>query len=634
MSTSSPDRRSLEVSFDALPVGGAYLDADGTVRRINRRLEVQLGAQRADVVGAPAPAVLGTDPGGRALAVIAAGLRGEAATAEVHWPAPDGRSHSVLLRALPDLDDQGALRGVVLTAEDLRGVAALRERDRELEAVQRVARIGGYRTDLSRGTWTASDGFCQIFHFAPGGVYTMEEFQQLVHPDDVASVMAEFGACLAERRDFDVEYRCVVGPEQRVIHVRSTSHIVYDAAGNPIRVIGIKQDITEQVKLREQLVALQRLDAIGRVAGGVAHDFNNVLTAILGFAEMVQMRLPAADRNRPAIAQIIQSAEVAARLTEQLLAFSRSQPVAPRVLDLGAVARASEPILRRLIGGDVALVVDPDPDLWRVRVDQTAAEQVLMNLVVNARDAMPGGGRVRVEVGNRALEALSCLTFGVELPPGDYVCLSVTDTGEGMDLETQRQIFEPFFTTKPLGQGTGLGLATCFGLVEQAGGRIVVYSEVGAGSTFRVFLPRTDAAGERVASRPPETPAGGIERVLVAEDDAAVRELVWSVLSDAGYSVTVATDGRDALRHFEAEAGAFDLLLSDVMMPEMGGLGLVAALHATRPGLPVLLISGFPASAIADSDPASDALELLQKPFTSAQLLSRVRGLLDRATPR
>ena len=617
--------------FDSLPCGGAFVDPEGIVRLANRHLEVQLARPRAMLVGAPAREVLAGDEGARAVSVVEAAQAGDSSSADVSWQHPDGRRVQVTLRAHPRLDSRGRHEGVVITATDHRGAAEteLLQLHQELEAVQRVARIGSYRTDLVKGTWTASDGFCQLFGFEPGGVYTTEEFQALVHPQDFDRVMTEFGACIAERRPFDIEYRCLRRGTGELIHVRSTSQIFYDPDGNAVRIAGIKQDITAQRETERQVAALQRLESVGRLAGGVAHDFNNLLTAIMGVTELGQLRTAPDDRNQRTFDQILATCTRAARLTNQLLAFTSRQVVEDTVISPAQVIDDTARMIRTVMGDAVTVTIRHDDPRWRVRMGATGLEQVIMNLAINARHAMDGSGTLLVETRNVVSGGAGRPIIGPSLDAGEYVAIQVTDTGHGMDADTQARIFEPFFTTKEVGEGTGLGLATCFGIVKQVGGTFEVHSEPGRGSSFFVYLPRvfdplTEAPTERIGPAP-----AGTERLLLVEDNPAVMEPLREALEATGYTVLTARDGLAALELHRGLEQPVDALVTDVVMPGMTGPELVVALRQRQPGLPVLIISGFPNESLGELTPLPSRTGVLQKPFAPGALGRELRRLLD-----
>ena len=393
------------------------------------------------------------------------------------------------------------------------------------------------------------------------------------------------------------------------------------------------QDITARMRLEEQFRQSQKLEALGRLAGGVAHDFNNLLTIIGGYGQIALDGLAARDPVRKDLETVVEAANRASALTRQLLAFSRHQVVQPKVLDLNRLVHKVSKMLRRVIGEDVELRLAPAPHPLRVKADPGQLEQVLMNLAVNARDAMPQGGRLSIEIASVDLQA-HAPGAPPDLPRGGYVMLSVADTGTGMDENVRARLFEPFFTTKPRGKGTGLGLSTVYGQVKQNKGDILVETELGKGTTFRIYLPRIDRAPKPLRKEPPaRPPRRGSETILLVEDEDQVRELTRDMLLSQGYKVIEACDGPTALRILEAHPGPIDMLLTDVIMPGMSGRQLAEKLLSMQPHLKVLYISGYTDEAIARHGLLEHETHLLQKPFTRKALASRVRILLD-AAPR
>jgi nitrogen-specific signal transduction histidine kinase/CheY-like chemotaxis protein len=390
----------------------------------------------------------------------------------------------------------------------------------------------------------------------------------------------------------------------------------------------VGHDVTERKRLEEQYRQAQKLEAVGRLAGGVAHDFNNLLTVSNGYADLLPAHVRGDDEAREAVEEIRRAGERASSLTRQLLTFSRNQVLQPRLLDLNAIIAVTGKMLRRLLGEDIALAVTLDPALGRVRADPGHLEQVLLNLCVNARDAMPRGGKLTIETRNVELDDAFARAH-LEVRPGPYVLLAVSDTGVGMTAEVKAHIFEPFFTTKGLGKGTGLGLATVYGILQQSGGAIGVYSEAGRGTTFKVYLPRADGSGPEEGDRPEAaaTPRGN-ETVLVAEDEGPVRVLVGEVLRAYGYGVLEANDGAEAIRVAEGNAGPIDLLVTDVVMPGMSGRALAQHL-ALRPSLKVLYVSGYTDDAVVRHGVLEAETAFLQKPFRPDDLARKVRAVLD-----
>ena len=390
-------------------------------------------------------------------------------------------------------------------------------------------------------------------------------------------------------------------------------------------------DVTDRKQLEEQLRQAQKMEAVGRLAGGIAHDFNNLLMVIQGYADLMTERLPSADPLRRNAEQIQMASQRATSLTRQLLAFSRKQMLAPKVLNIQSVVADMEKILRRLIGEDITLETGGAPDLWLVKADRSQVEQVIMNLAVNARDAMPQGGRLTIETANVEMDASVSHPPAV-LAPGQYVMLAVTDNGCGMDEATQAHIFEPFFTTKEKGKGTGLGLATVYGIVKQSGGYVWVYSEPGRGTSFKIYLPRIDeeAATQGRDNRRRDLSAlpRGTETVLLVEDEKGVRELAREYLEMSGYTVIAAENGHTALDLAALHAGPIQLLMTDVVMPGISGRELAERVAKVRPGIKVLYMSGYTDQAVVHHGILEDDAVLLQKPFTLVTLASKLRELL------
>ena len=405
---------------------------------------------------------------------------------------------------------------------------------------------------------------------------------------------------------------------------------VRDAGGRVTHFIGVQADVTDRRRMEQALRQAAKMEAVGRLAGGVAHDFNNLLTVIGGFSDLLLLDTPSGDRRRDGVLQIRQAGERAAALTRQLLSFSRREVTRPVALDLNGVVAQAERMLGRLIGEDVVFDTVLDPHLPAVSADPGQIDQVVMNLCVNARDAMPTGGRLTVET--RGVEFAAPPPAAPELAPGRYARLTVTDTGHGMPADVLAQIFEPFFTTKGVGQGTGLGLATVHGVVKQHSGHVAVASAVGVGTTFTVLLPAAAAAPAGKGDSHLTRPLGGSETVLLVEDEGAVRRIARISLQAQGYEVLEATDGEDALRVLAAHPGPVHLLVTDVVMPRMGGRHLADAARAARPGLRVLFVSGYTDDAVLRHGVRSAAEAFLQKPFTPLALAKRVREVLDKDT--
>jgi PAS domain S-box-containing protein len=427
----------------------------------------------------------------------------------------------------------------------------------------------------------------------------------------------------------------------RGIALRRSAFVILEVSMFPIRdtegqvrnVLIQHRDITEQRLLEQQLAQAQKLESLGRLAGGVAHDFNNLLTVINGYSDMLLDRIHAGDPLRPPIEEIRKAGERAAGLTQQLLAFSRKQVARPRPLSLNAVVEESHSMLARLLGEDVEVVNMLDPALGQVMMDPGQMHQVLMNLLVNARDAMPSGGKVVIETANIELDE-ECAVVHPDIAPGQYVLLAVSDNGLGMDEETQRRLFEPFFTTKPQGAGTGLGLSLVYGIVHQNHGWIWVYSEPGKGTTLKIYLPRIDAPAP-LADGAPRSVAGrrASGTILLVEDQPQVRKLALEVLQDRGYQVLEAAGGAGACELSERHPGTIDLLLTDVVMPGMTGKELADTLRPRRPHMRVLYMSGYAESTIMHHGVLDAGVEYLSKPFTPEGLALRVQEVLAEPWP-
>jgi len=449
----------------------------------------------------------------------------------------------------------------------------------------------------------------------------------LIHPDDVALVSGHLVG-LQDRPG------AVVVLEARYRHKdgswRHGECSVANRLSDPtVRALVLNyREITERRRLEEQLRQAQKMEAVGRLAGGVAHDFNNVLTAIFGYADLLNEELPEGHQARQDLQEIRKAAQRASTLTRQLLAFSRQQVLQPMVLSLNDLVEDIQNMLMRLIGEDIQLRLNLSPDAGNVRADAGQVQQVLMNLVVNARDAMPKGGRLLVETANAELTE-QYAELHQPVIPGRYVMLAVSDTGTGMDAETKTRIFEPFFTTKEKGRGTGLGLSTVYGIIKQSGGYIWVYSEPGRGTTFKLYFPRVDAPTETPAPTREAATLAGTETILLAEDDEMLRPLGKGLLEKLGYRVLDAENAERALALAEAHRGPIHLLVADVVMPGASGRQLARRLAQVRPETRVLYVSGYTDDAIVHHGMLEPGLNFLQKPFTPAALARKVREVLD-----
>lgn len=503
---------------------------------------------------------------------------------------------------------------------------ALQESHDQTQFSLEAAGIGAWEADLTTGRMACSRSVA-IARGLPvdAAPQTIDEFLEAVHADDRDRVRGVLEGRM-EGDTFAIEYR-IVTAGGAVRWAEAKGRRKRNAHGQPVSVLGVSVDVTEQRRLSAQLRQAQKMEAVGQLAGGVAHDFNNLLTAIVGHANLAIDELPEAHRVRDELTQILSSAERAATLTRQLLAFSRRQVMQPEVVSMNAVISNVEKLLRRLIGERIHIILDLDAQTDTVKVDPGHLEQVLVNLAVNARDAMPDGGELVIATTN--IDVTEAHAYQpTSLGPGLYVMISVTDTGTGMDAETQAHLFEPFFTTKPAGKGTGLGLATAYGIVKQSGGSIYVYSEPGRGATFKIYLPVTT---ERVSApaKPtaPATVSGGRETILVVEDNPQVQTIARRILTRFGYRVLCASSGEEALSVVRT-SDCPDLVISDVIMPGMTGPELCHRLSAQHPGLRVLFTSGYSSDAIVRHGVLEPGTMFIEKPYAPSELARKVREAL------
>jgi PAS domain S-box-containing protein len=499
---------------------------------------------------------------------------------------------------------------------------AFREQEEQTEFAMTAARIGLSYRDLTSTSVVVSRSLSRLLGLPEDArQVSQDELYQRTHPEDRARVRATVEKAVRELTDFTLAFRMIL-PDGEMRWFQFDGHVALDKANNPVRVVGVLSDITDRRSLEMQFRQAQKMEAVGQLAGGVAHDFNNLLTAIIGYARLALERAGEGEQRRD-VEEIVKAAGRAAALTKQLLSFSRRHVMETVSIDLNLLIVDMVTMLRRMIGADIELTTSLGPGLPVVRADRSQLEQVLMNLVLNARDATTGGGAILIETNAVNEETPPHL----ELKSGSYLTLTVSDNGCGMSDETRARLFEPFFTTKPRGQGTGLGLATVYGIVMQTGGAIHVESEPGKGSSFTVFLP-TEKGPAHPVERPAEPQrATGTATVLLVEDEQAVRELVRIILERAGYSVMEAANADEAETLFAA-MGAVDLLLTDVVMPGRSGFELFNRLHAKLPSLRVLFISGYTDYAMVDAAIVDGDLAFLEKPFSAEGLVAKVREVL------
>jgi PAS domain S-box-containing protein len=518
---------------------------------------------------------------------------------------------------------------VAVGIERHRSAEALRTTEERMRFALQTADVGIWDMDYTTGVLRWSETLEAHYGLQPGTFGgTFEAFVERIHPDDRASVLETVGKAMKAGSDFSVLNRSL-WLDGTIRWLSGSGRVLLDEQGEPARAVGISLDVTERRTLEEQYQQAQKMEAVGRLAGGVAHDFNNLLTVILGYCELLLTDLKAGDPHQEDIEEIQKAGSRAGGLTRQLLAFSRKQIIEPTLLDLNLIATDMQAMLGRLIGEDVQVVLALRPGLAAVKADRGQVEQVVMNLAVNARDAMPRGGTLTIETANVELDEHYAKTHAT-VTPGSYVALTVTDTGTGMTAEVQARLFEPFFTTKEVGKGTGLGMATVYGILTRSGGSVGVYSEIGKGTSFKVYFPRAGAADMAMEALRPVAPApAGTQTVLVVEDEDGLRELARKLLLRQGYTVLVAANADEALRVFDANQ-SIDVLLTDVVMPGASGPELTRQLVEQRPALRVIYMSGYTEDAIVQHGVLQPGIAFLNKPFTSETLGAKIREVLER----
>ncbi|MCR4376316.1 MAG: PAS domain S-box protein [Acidobacteria bacterium] len=626
--------RAVESSGDVI----FLTDRDGTFTYVNPAFARVYGFPAAEVVGQATPRILksGVMTSKNYADFWTMLLSGQVVQGELVNKTKDGRAIVIESSANPVFDDGGNIVGFLGVQRD---ITERKQSERSIqEAQQRFQAVFDGSLD---GIAIVRDGVHVLVNRAHAAMFGYEPQEvvgkrtcELVVPEDRARIMAldaeiEAGSVMAHATEFGglrkdgTTFPAEITIGQRVLQGESF-------------LIGIVRDVTERKRadvdkaaLEAQFQQAQKMESVGRLASGIAHDFNNLLTVINGMSELVLAQVSHDSRVQADVQEIAHAGERAARLTRQLLAFSRQQILEPRVLDVNTVVVGMESLLRRLLGEDIDLLVVPAPGLGHAKVDPGQIEQVISNLAVNARDAMPQGGRLTIETGNVTIAEASAAQRGEAVPPGSYVRLAVTDSGVGMDEDTRARIYEPFFTTKAPGKGTGLGLSTVYGIIKQSGGFIEVESEVGRGTSFKVYLPQVAKAVGTDRVGPTEVTHAGTETILIVEDDAGLRKLATRVLAPAGYHVLGAASGEEALGLLERHEGPVHLLLSDVVMPGMNGRQLAERLVPARPRMKVLFMSGYTDDTIVRHGVSDAEMPFLSKPFTSVALLQKVREVLD-----
>jgi PAS domain S-box-containing protein len=558
---------------------------------------------------------------------------------EVLWRR-DGTPFPAEYSSYPIIND-GNFTGAVVTFSNIterkRTFEQLEEITKRLQLAASSARLGIWDWNVREDHKVWDDRMYEMYGITRDThPDIVDSWIKGMHPGDREMAIAARQAALDGERDYDIVFR-ICRPDGTVRHIKAYAIVLRDKNGNAERMIGVNADVTEIVlaeeeksKLKTQLNQAQKMESVGRLAGGVAHDFNNMLTVILGHAQLGLMHLEPAHPVCVDLKEISITAERSADLTRQLLAFARKQTIAPRVLDLNETLKEVLKMLRRLIGEDIKLMWQPVPELWRIRMDPSQIDQILANLCVNARDAIEGNGQITIETANSIIDE-KCHEANLEATPGEYVRLSIRDSGSGMDQETQAHIFEPFFTTKELGKGTGLGLATVYGSVRQSNGFINVSSELGRGTTFTIYLPR-DTGIESIQVQPEggeATVQRGRETILLVEDEPAILKITAIMLEKQGYSVLKANTPGEAIHMAREHTGIIHLLLTDVVMPEMNGRDLAKNLLSLYPHMKRLFMSGYTADVIAHHGVLEEGVHFIQKPFVLSGMAAKVREALD-----
>jgi PAS domain S-box-containing protein len=636
------ERQILSEIFEKSPVAISVLRApDFVYELVNPALQAL----------APGKQILGrrfSDIWGEASAPLVAGLKNVIATGQafeaIDSPRtiqrdPSAAPETIFVTSswIPLIGPAGSpdriLTLAIETTERKKQEDRLRSSEARLARAQRMANLGSWEQDLESGEIQLSEDACRIFGISPeASRTTMENLVSRVHPEDQASFRETIQNASARGGCSQIDHRIFL-PDGTERYLRQYTEPLGNEAGQS-QLLGTVQDVTEYKHLEEKFRRAQRLEGIARLAGGVAHDFNNLLMVINNYAHMILSALNTEDPLRDQAQEIIHAANRAAALTRQLLAFSRKQVIRPRVINLDRLLTDFEKMLRRLIREDIEVKRDLASGLWSVKADPDQVEQVIMNLAVNARDAMPQGGVLTIATSNVELGEQGVKGLG-DLKPGRYVLLTITDSGTGMTAETKRRLFEPFFTTKPSGEGTGLGLSMVYGIVKQHGGELFFVSELGLGSTFKIYWPATDEPIE--ATRPPEPVIScrGSETILVVEDDEKLRILIRRMLLRQGYKVLETTRSSDAAGIASQHDGPIDLLLTDVIMPQMSGQALGKQLAALRPGIKVIFMSGYPGGVTSEQGRFDPGAFFLQKPFEMdelGQLLRQVLGPSPKST--
>ncbi len=624
--------------IESAPDAMIIIDGEELITIANERTEKLFGYSRAELLGQPVEMLVPERYHDQSVAarqpyLSNPNLSPPGEVIEQVGRRKDGSEFPIEINLSPLQTDEGIVVTIVIRniTERKKTETALQNMQKRLEHVissnPAVIFTLAVESERIRKVSWISENVRTMLGYAPDETMAENWWFEKIHPEDRPRVRDHIHRSLSAQGHAIEEHRF----QHKKGHyrwVQNEMRLLRDAEGQPFEVVGSWSDITERKQLEDQILQAQKMEAVGKLAGGIAHDFNNLLTVINGYCEILIAGLDPDSRIREPLEEIHNAGERAAALTRQLLAFSRKAVLAPVVLDLNDLLRNLHKMLARLIGEDIELKVVLNPTIWKVKVDPGQMEQVILNLVVNARDAMPQGGKLTIEIANIALDE-DYANRHPETQQGFYVQIAVSDTGSGMDAATQARIFEPFFTTKGPDQGTGLGLSVVHGIVKQSGGRVEVYSELGLGTTFKIYLPRTEdeAPVSRIISKKPSR--RGSETVLLVEDETGVRLLARMILQRQGYNVLDAKNGEEALQLSMNHPGHIDILVTDTIMPRMSGLQLAQQLTKARPKMKVLFLSGYTDDAIVHHGIIDSDIPFLQKPFSSEGLANKVRDLLD-----
>lgn len=625
----------LKLVTDTIPALISYVDTDRRYRFANKEYERRFGIAPEDMAGRKMDEILGPEAYGRLKPHIDKAFSGAEVTYIDDAVDRNGNRWCTLETRVPHFDSSGGVGGIVTVTHDITELKnvedELRIREQQLTEAQRIGHIGHWWLDVKKREFTYwSEELYRIFGVDKDSfVPTLDKYLAAVHEDDLRESIENREAAFAEKRPYSFEYR-IVRPSGEIRVIWGEARPEFDENGEPTMVFGITQDVTEARQRESELRQAQRMEVVGQLTGGVAHDFNNLLAIILGNLELLEDTVVCDDNCRNHIEMAVKATERGADLTQRLLAFSRKQALRPVPVDARKLIQDILDLLRRSLGETIEIEIVVNAGLWATEIDPGQLENALLNLAINARDAMPDGGKLTIEASNARLTD-EYAAAQIDVAPGQYVLIAVSDTGSGMAPEVREQVFDPFFTTKEAGKGTGLGLSMVHGFVKQSGGHIAIYSEVGEGTTIKLYLPRykgKKAALER-HKQADEPVSGKAEVILVVEDDADLRTMIINMLQSLGYGVLESGTAKSALDILRETSGV-DLLLTDMVLPGgMGGRALADWAREKHSYLPVLFMSGYTEDAIIHHGRLDERVQLLEKPFRKADLARAVRKALE-----